>query len=375
MKILCAGPTSISPEVLNALSVSKTNPDLDPNYQIFHRSVEKKISQLLNTQTTSFFMLGEGIMGLEASIISLVEPNDRVLVLSNGFFGSGFADYVKFAGGEPTLLEFDFRNGIDIGKLESFLEQDSNFKLATFVHCETPSGITNDLNAITDVFKKYNIMTVADCVSSLGGEEIDFDKSGLDILLGGSQKCISAPVGITIVTISEKAKAAIANRKTPVNSYYMNFKNYYDFQGAPFCYTMNENLIYAMDVALDQLLSRNSIELHRTYAEITREIIEASGLELYAKTCPSNTVTAVLMPEGIEAETLLELMRQKDIAISKGVGYMSEKLFRIGHMGQNISEDNFKSLFKALDECFAELGVKLNASLYDMFCEKISSVK
>lgn len=374
MKILCAGPTSISPEVLNALSISKTNPDLDPEYQVFHRSVEKKISKLLNTEATSFFMLGEGIMGLEASIISLVEPQDRVLVLSNGFFGAGFADYVKFAGGTPVVLEFDFRNGIDVNKLDEFLQQDSNFKLATFVHCETPSGLTNDLNEIVTTLKKYNLLTIADCVSSLGGEAIDFDKSGLDVLLGGSQKCISAPVGITIVTISDRAKKAIDDRKTPVNSYYMNFKNYYDFKGAPFCYTMNENLIYAMDIALEQLFNRNSIELHKTYADITREIIQSAGLELYAKNCPSNTVTAVLMPNEIEAERLLKLMRQKDIAISKGVGNMSEKLFRIGHMGQNISKDNFKALFKALDECFKELGIELKISLYDSFCEKIGEV-
>ncbi|EGY80578.1 pyridoxal-phosphate-dependent aminotransferase family protein [Peptoniphilus indolicus] len=374
MKILCAGPTSISPEVLNALSKSKTNPDLDPEYQVFHRSVEKKISKLLNTEATSFFMLGEGIMGLEAAIISLVEPQDRVLVLSNGFFGAGFADYVKFAGGTPVVLEFDFRNGIDVNKLDSFLQQDSNFKLATFVHCETPSGLTNDLNEIVSVLKKYNILTIADCVSSLGGEAIDFDESGLDVLLGGSQKCLSAPVGITIVTISDRAKKVIDDRKTPVISYYMNFKNYYDFKGAPFCYTMNENLIYAMDIALEELFNRNSIELHKTYADITREIIQSAGLELYAKNCRSNTVTAVLMPNEIESESLLKLMRQKYIAISKGVGNMSEKLFRIGHMGQNISKDNFKALFKALDECFKELGVELKISLYDSFCEKIGEV-
>lgn len=371
MKILCAGPTSISNNVLNALSISKTNPDLDPKYVTYHKNVENKISSLLHTNSTTFFMLGEGIMGLEASILSLVEPNDRVLVLSNGFFGAGFADYVKFAGGHPTLLEFDYRHGIDIDKLEKFLNADDDFKLATFVHCETPSGITNDLNAITEVLKRHNIMSVADCVSSLGGEDISFDTSGLDVLLGGSQKCISAPVGITIVTLSDRAKKVIDSRKTPVASYYLNFKNYYDFKNAPFCYTWNENLIYAMDVALDELMERDSINLHKKYGNITREIIEKSGLELYAKDSFSNTVTAVLMPDNIQAQTLLDEMRQQKIAISKGVGPMSEKLFRIGHMGQNISKENFKELFKALDNSFKNLNVQLQISLFEEFCKKV----
>lgn len=371
MKILCAGPTSISQEVLNAMSISKTNPDLDPEYVTYHRSVEKKVSDILNTEATSFFMLGEGILGLEASIISLVEPNDRVLVLSNGFFGAGFADYVNFAGADPTLLEFDYRHGIDVAELEKFLEKDHDFKVATFVHCETPSGITNDLKAITNALNKYGIISIADCVSSFGGEEINFDDSGLDVLLGGSQKCISAPVGISIVTISQRAKKVIEERNTPVKSYYLNFKNYYDFKGSPFCYTWNENLIYSIDVALDELINKDSISLHKKYAQITREIVEKAGLELYAKDYFSNTVTAVLMPNNINAQILLDEMKKHDIAISKGVGSLSEKIFRIGHMGQNISEDNFKALFKALDESFKTLGVELKTSLFNEFCNLI----
>lgn len=98
MKILCAGPTSIDEEVMELMGKSLTNPDIDPEYEKIHRRVEKKISKLLNTDATSFLMLGEGIIGLEAAICNLVEKGDRVLVLNNGVFGAGFADYVKFYG-------------------------------------------------------------------------------------------------------------------------------------------------------------------------------------------------------------------------------------------------------------------------------------
>lgn len=368
MKILCAGPTSIDEEVMELMGKSLTNPDIDPEYEKIHRRVEKKISKLLNTDATSFLMLGEGIIGLEAAICNLVEKGDRVLVLNNGVFGAGFADYVKFYGGEAVIYEDDFRRGFNIEKLKRFLEKDHDFKVATMVHCETPSGITNDVKSICNLLDKYGILSVVDTVSGMGGEEFDFDDFKVDIALGGSQKCISAPTGITLITISDNAKRAIENRKTPVPSYYMNFLNYYNYSdGFAFPYTMNENLTYALDLALDKLFEKNSIALHKKYAEVTREIFTHAGFELYAKDSWSNTLTAVLVPEGFVAEDILASLRNKGILISKGAGDIFEKVFRIGHMGNNISYENFLELYEKLDEVFDELGIERKISLKDEF--------
>ena len=134
MKILCAGPTSIDDEVMALMGKTLTNPDIDPEYEKIHRRVEKKISKLLKTEATTILMLGEGMIGLEAAIINLVEKGDRVLVLNNGVFGAGFADFVKFYDGEPLIYEDDFRRGFDLEKLKAFLEKDHDFKVATMVH-------------------------------------------------------------------------------------------------------------------------------------------------------------------------------------------------------------------------------------------------
>ncbi|WP_235860778.1 pyridoxal-phosphate-dependent aminotransferase family protein [Peptoniphilus porci] len=264
MKILCAGPTSIDDEVMALMGKSFTNPDIDPEYEKIHRRVERKISKLLKTEATSFIMLGEGMIGLEAAICNLVEAGDRVLVLNNGVFGAGFADFVKFYDGVAQIYEDDFRRGFDIEKLKNFLAKDHDFKVATMVHCETPSGITNDVKSICNLLNSYGILTVVDTVSGMGGEDFDFDDYKVDIAIGGSQKCISAPTGLTLVTISKDAKKVIANRKKPVPSYYMNFLNYYDYSdGFAFPYTMNENLTYALDLALDKLFERDSVALHK----------------------------------------------------------------------------------------------------------------
>ncbi|MBU5669876.1 alanine--glyoxylate aminotransferase family protein [Peptoniphilus sp. MSJ-1] len=368
MKILCAGPTSIDEEVMELMGKSLTNPDIDPEYEKVHRNMEQKISKLLNTKATSFVMLGEGMIGLEAAICNLVEENDRVLVLNNGVFGAGFADYVAFYGGEFVIYEDDFRRGFNIDKLKVFLEKDHDFKVATMVHCETPSGITNDVNSICNLLNSYGILSVVDTVSGMGGEEFDFDKYKVDIAIGGSQKCISAPTGLTTITVSERAKDAIKNRKKPVPSYYMNFLNYYDYSdGFAFPYTMNENLTYAMDLALDKLFERDSINLHKKYAEVTREIFEKAGFELYAKDSRSNTLTAVMVPEGYMAEDILSALRKRGILISKGAGDIFEKVFRIGHMGNNISYENFYELYEKLDEVFEELGIETKISLKEEF--------
>ncbi|MFR8744082.1 MAG: pyridoxal-phosphate-dependent aminotransferase family protein [Peptoniphilus sp.] len=368
MKILCAGPTSIDPRVMEVMGKSLTNPDIDPEYEKKHRQVEKKISKLLKTEATSFIMLGEGMIGLEGAIINLVEKGDRVLVLNNGVFGGGFADFVKYYEGVPYIYEDDFRRGFDIEKLKNFLEKDHDFKVATMVHCETPSGITNDVKTICKLLNSYGILTIVDTVSGMGGEEFDFDDYKVDIALGGSQKCISAPTGLTLVTISERAKQAIRDRKKPVPSYYMNFENYYAYSdGFAFPYTMNENLTYALDLALDLLFEKDSLALHKKYAELTREIFEKAGFELYAKDSRSNTLTAVMVPEGFIAEDIIGALRKKGILISKGAGDIFEKVFRIGHMGNNISYENFLELYEKLDEVFGELGIKTKVSLKEEF--------
>lgn len=368
MKILCAGPTSIDPRVMEVMGKSLTNPDIDPEYEKKHRQVEKKISKLLKTEATSFVMLGEGMIGLEGAIINLVEKGDRVLVLNNGVFGGGFADFVKYYEGVPYIYEDDFRRGFDIEKLKNFLEKDHDFKVATMVHCETPSGITNDVKTICKLLNSYGILTIVDTVSGMGGEEFDFDDYKVDIALGGSQKCISAPTGLTLVTISERAKQAIRDRKKPVPSYYMNFENYYAYSdGFAFPYTMNENLTYALDLALDLLFEKDSLALHKKYAEVTIEIFEKAGFELYAKDSRSNTLTAVIVPEGFIAEDIIGALRKKGILISKGAGDIFEKVFRIGHMGNNISYENFLELYEKLDEVFGELGIKTKVSLKEEF--------
>lgn len=363
MRILCAGPTTITPEVEGAMQGIVTNPDVDPAYETFHRNVEKRLSRIVKTDRPTVIVLGEGMIVLEGSVCSLMEKGERVLVMTNGVFGAGFADYVKFFGGEAVIYEGDHRHGFDIDALKEFLEKDSDFAIATMVHCETPSGLTNDVNSICNLLKEYGILSIVDAVSSFGGEDIDFDAYGVDLMLSGSQKCLSAPTGLSMVTISKAAEEKMRNRKEPIPSYYMNLLNY--MSGAEdfaFPYTMSEHLTYALDKALDLWESRDSVALHARYGEVTRELFEAEGFELYPKDSFADTVTAIVVPEGMTATDILNRAREKGVFISKGVGPLHDQIIRIGHMGANIDKENFRVLFKVLDEVFSDLGRKTDFS-------------
>lgn len=140
-------------------------------------------------------------------------------------------------GGEPFFFRGNKKCSINIEELERFLDSDSEFKYATVVHCDTPSGMLNNVGAICKLLKKKGIMTVVDSVSAMGGEELKVDEWDIDIVIGGSQKCISAPPGLTIVSISDDAFSAMKNRKTPIASFYCNllvWEDYYNKKWFPY---------------------------------------------------------------------------------------------------------------------------------------------
>ena len=133
------------------------------------------MAKILKTQNDVYILSGEGILGLEAACASLTESGDRVLVIDNGIFGKGFDDFVKMYGGEVVYFSDDYHKAIDVEKLEQFLEKDHDFKYATVVHCDTPTGVLNDLSKIGPLLKKYNILTVVDSVAAMVGENIEVD--------------------------------------------------------------------------------------------------------------------------------------------------------------------------------------------------------
>ncbi len=372
--IMTPGPTEIHEDVRKAMAQDITNPDLDIDFFEFYKQTCDKLKKLLNTKNDVLILNGEGILGLEAACASLIEPGDRILCIDNGIFGKGFGDFAKIYGGEVIYFEGDYRRAIDLNELKDFLEKDNDFKLATLVYCETPSGITNPVDEICPLLKEYGIISVVDAVSAIGGEPIEVDKWQMDVVLGGSQKCLSASPGLTLLSISKDAWDIILSRNIPIKSFYCNlalWENWYEEKWFP--YTQPISDIYGLDCAVDRILERGDyIERHEKIANGVRESFIESGLELYPLSGYSNTVTTVLIPKGISFNEIFNSMLEDyNIMIAGAFDYLENKVIRIGHMGENCYEDKVYITLKALNNVFKKHGIKLNGSLHKHFVDEM----
>lgn len=370
--VFTPGPTNVRENVRLARAVETTNPDLDKDFYEFYKETCNKIGEVLSTKNDVFILSGEGILGLEAACASLTEPGDRVLIIDNGVFGEGFADFVKIYGGIPVLYSVDRKKEIDVEELRTFLDEDNNFKYATIVHCDTPSGVLNDISKICPMLKKYGILTVVDSVAAMGGEPIKVGEWNIDIALGGSQKAFSAPPGLSIVTISDDADKAIRERRTPIIGFYCNltiWKGYYEKKWFP--YTMPISDIYGLRVAVDNILEEGIDSVHNRHRQIalaTRNALTNYGLKLYLNSGFSSTVTVVEPPQGIEAKVLINHMRDKyNLLISGSFDYLENKVIRIGHMGENAIMDKIIFVLNILDKALKDLGYKSETNLVEEF--------
>ena len=344
-KIMTPGPTQVAENVRLARSLECTNPDLDEDFVEFYKETCEKISALLHTSNETLILSGEGILGLEAAIASMTEPGDKVLVLDNGIYGKGFADFVSMYGGKPELYTRDYRNTLDVKELEDFLADNHDYKYATVVHGDTPSGMLNDVAAICPLLKKYGILTVVDSVSASFGEPLNSD-----------------------------AKKAMTERKTPIASFYANlttFAHYYEEKWFP--YTMPISDIYGLRAAIDNIADDPGIlTRHAKIAAASRKAITGAGLKLYLHSGYSNTVTVFEVPECTTAAAILDgVKKDYNIMLAGSFDVLAGKVIRIGHMGNNATFYNVRDVFHALDGILRKLGVPLTGSMEEIFCENM----
>lgn len=369
-KIMTAGPTQVRENVRMARSLETTNPDLDVAFCEFYKETCDILQELLHSSGTAYILGGEGILGLEAACASLTEPGDRVLVLDNGIFGKGFADFVTMYGGDAVLFTSDYQHPINPSDLRAFLEKDSDFKYATVVHCDTPSGILNDISELCPLLSEFGILTVVDSVAGMFGEYVNVDESKIDILCGGSQKALSAPAGLTMLWVSDKAMQAMENRKTPIASFYANiltFRTYYEDKWFP--YTMPISDINGIRAAIDNVREdKDILERHAKIAAATRGAVQKAGLKLYPEEGFSNTVTVIEVPDGLTDEQILSTIRDKyNVMLSGCFDVLAGKVFRIGHMGENARIEDMTITMDAMDKTFADLGYPLKCSMKEEF--------
>lgn len=372
--LMAPGPTQVSENVRKVRSYNVSSPILDYRFFDFYKETCKRMGDFLGTKNPFYIMNGEGILGLEAACASLTEPGDRVLVIDNGVFGKGFADFVTMYGGEAVTVTFDYHKPVDYDNLKAYLEKDHAFKYATLVHSDTPSGVLNPVETLCPLIKSYGIMTVVDSVTGMFGDRLQIDEAQIDIACGGSQKALSAPPGLTMVSVSETAKKAMHERKKPIASFYANlltYETYYEDMHFPYTQPMSD--IYGLRAALEDCIADTNVFLrHQTIAKAVRTALCEGGLSLYLKAGFASAVTVFYVPEGMtDREIMEDMMKEHHILISGSIGELKGKVIRIGHMGNNANIDDVAATLGALTVVLKKRGFAVQGDMKEIFLQAL----
>ena len=345
-----------------------TNPDLDPVFSDQYNETRKKLAELVGTKKSDVYIwTGEAMLGLEAALVNTMTRGEKVLVIANGVFGEAFADLVKMHGGNPVVLESSWRRSVDASEVERTLAS-SGAEIVTLVHCDTPSALLNDLESVARVVKEKGALLIVDAVSSLGGVEIKVDDWGVDILIGGSQKVLNAPPGLTILTVSETAWEKID--RVDYKGFYMSLKLWKDMLDSRgiFPYTFTQPLLYALDEALNIIFEegvQNVYKRHLKARDASWAVLDALGLEPFPEAInySSPTVTAIELPDGIDEAKLRRVAWEKyGVMLAGSWGRLKGRVVRIGHMGVQASAHYLILGYTALCVALNEQGYPADAS-------------
>ena len=350
--LMTPGPTAVPNDVRDAMARPPVNPDVQAQFSPFYRDVLDKLGSVYDTDDDVLVLSGEGMVGLEASVASLVEKGDEVLCLANGLFGEGFADLVEMHGGEAVVHHAPRGSGFDSDAVKSVVE-DHDFAAATMVHCETPTGLLNDLGEVLEILQDAGVLTVVDAVSSLGGTPVPTES--IDVCLGASQKCFSSPPGLTTLSVSDRAWENV--EATEQDTFYTSLAPWRDAdipgdEPPHLPYTHSVSNLYALDASLDRLLDEGLDSVynrHEAVADYCRERGRDLGLEPVPEreALASPTVTAFRV-DGRAGDLRDRLEADRGVVVATGLGEMAGDVLRVGHMGYNADRKRVRWTMDAL---------------------------
>jgi alanine-glyoxylate transaminase/serine-glyoxylate transaminase/serine-pyruvate transaminase len=251
-------------------------------------------------------------------------------------------------------------------RLKRALEVNKDASLLTIVHCDTPSAILNDIEGVARIARSFGVITVVDAVSTVGGLPIEFDSWGLDVLIGGSQKVLNTPPGLTIMVLSNDVWERV--ERVGYRGFYMNLKAWRDMLDTKgvFPYTMSDTLIYALDEALNMIFEEGVEAVyarHLKAREASWRAIEALNLEPYPTSLnhSSPTVSAIIVPSGVNERKLRDhIWARYGVMIAGSWGKLEGKVIRVGHMGLQASRTHLLTAYTALAKSLKDMGFNVN---------------
>ncbi len=360
--LLGPGPSEVHPRVLAALSMPLLG-HLDPEFVALMDETKTLLRQVFRTENNlTMAISGTGSAGMEAVVVNLIEPGDRMLVCVNGVFGARMVDVAERARAEVTSIERPYGEVFDPSEVEAAIKKCSP-KVVGIVHAETSTGAWQPVEEIARIAHDHGAMIAIDTVTSLAGVPVELDAWGIDAAYSGTQKCLSCPPGLAPVSFSPRAAEVIANRKTKVQSWYLDMQMIQRYWGsdrfyhhtAPISmnYALREALAVVLEEGLEARFARHMLNHHALKAGVTAlglPYLTVEGHQLPELNCLG-------IPEGIDDLTVRKrLLADWGIEIGGGLGLMKGKAWRVGLMGYGSRRENVEILLSALETCLADLG-------------------
>jgi len=366
------GPSDVHPRILEALS-RPTIGHLDPLFVGMMEEVKILLQYAFQTDNTlTMPVSAPGSAGMETCFANLVEPGDKVIVCQNGVFGGRMKENVERCGGVAVMVEDEWGKAVDPQKLEDALKAHPDSRIVAFVHAETSTGAQSDAKTLVSLAHKHDCLTIVDAVTSLGGTPVKVDVWGIDAIYSGTQKCLSCTPGISPVSFNERAQEKIRNRKTRVQSWFMDLNLVMGYWGSgakrSYHHTAPVNALYALHEALLMLREEgleNAWNRHQHNHQALKAGLEAMGMGFIvpeADRLPQ--LNAVSIPQGVDDALVRgRLLNEYNLEIGAGLGALAGKVWRIGLMGHASRAENILLCVAALEAVLSDLGADINTGV------------
>jgi alanine-glyoxylate transaminase / serine-glyoxylate transaminase / serine-pyruvate transaminase len=368
-RLLCGpGPSNVDPAVLAAMQRPMLG-HLDPDFQdlllevvaMLRRTYQANGGVVLPLQAT-------GTSGMECGLAHLLEPGDKAIVGVNGFFGRRIVEIAQRLGAEVVPVAADWGEHVSNDRVLEALDANPDARLIAVVHAETSTGVEHPLKELAERLRGHDVLLMADCVTSLGGVELDFDGWGVDYAYSCTQKCLGAPPGMSPVAASDRAMERIAARTHPV-SYSLDLEllqRYWVTRPTVYHHTVPVLHVYALHEALRGIEAeglQTRWERHSRAGSHLQDQLSERGLQLLAESgYQLAPLTAVRIPDGVDPKRVqTRLLREHGIEVGGGLGPAAPQMWRLGLMGYNARTEVADRLLAALDAVLADEPALSNA--------------
>ncbi|MCP9464693.1 MAG: alanine--glyoxylate aminotransferase family protein [Nitrospira sp.] len=334
--LLAPGPTPVPPEVLLAMArpiIHHRAPEFDPIFA----EVRAGLQWLFQTRHDVLMLAASGTGGMEGAVSNFLSPGDKALFVNGGKFGERWGKILKTFGVQAIEIKVEWGRAVDPQQVADALKNDPSIKAVYVQASETSTGVSHDVKTLGEIIKAYdNTILVVDAITALGVFDIKTDAWGLDVVVTGSQKALMLPPGMAFVSVSDKAWAMADKAKNA--AFYFNFKKERENQiKNQTAFTPAVSLIIGLQEAFKMMKAEgleNLFARQGRLARAMREGIQAAGLKLFPKESPSDALTAVCAPEGIDGQAIYKNLRvQYGMTAAGGQDHLKGKIFRLSHMG------------------------------------------